>query len=846
MMKRIKYIIAFASVILAAGACTKENIDTGGQGGGDAGINLKGSATRNAPGYGIYLRAFYDDSGEVGDLYIDKSEMKVKPDGGFHLLKPGEEKEFYSVDAKPYYPFRDTTVRLFAYSGRLSTVASRPNDMVLVAGSNETNDLVLSNYGRAFMDGTPLEPNIAYEGKGTPGSSKSPARTLHFRHVMTKLTVEVKDYAADPPTVTPTLKELKLESVGVGGYYSLMAKAPDITKSKDELLAANMLATFYDPTLYVLKTGVNYLVPVGADIARKGKIKSLKLDDYVATTADLENLEIVALGEDPDGNLTTESRLLPGYAYKLTITVGRLGILGITLKQEDWIPKEIESEVDYEPNLVWLNLGNYDAVSETAVKSHNNIERLVLYTSDKEMKDTSGREIYIVQDGSGEMRFVDDDSLVPLDVKMPSIPGTVRQYIGEGSIDKYPYADDPKYGEDMPKMRFVTYPNETDLNVLTSRFLVDSVSIYTHGGLLITYPVIRVFNPATRTIALPLSCAGMRLQDWTDPCDLVNNTEDNPFLVQTMMHMINLQKDIDAAGTEPRYFKQTNDIDLDAMNLMEPEYRFKGLSELYGGYDGNYKYIAGIDAQANGLCEINYGVIKNIHMLTGVFNAGDEGSLSEVYAGSICAINKGVVIGCINETRMNGEAISGNSVIGGICGLNEGWVIGCLNTGNIHYGKIIGGIVGHNAAVFGPAGESGPKNLRKGAVAACINVGDISFYENDGAFTIDLAGGIVGECDIPDDPTAVDAFRNNYWLVGTAQAAPGEASSAIGTPEANIYAIECAALDPTEMRNGVVIKLNDELDDLQSDPDTPRAWSGLYKFELERFMQSTWPAPVMK
>lgn len=782
-MNRIKYSVVLALSLFFWGGCSKNDMhyeDDGER----VEIGLSGAATRNAAGNNIYLYGFFTQGhlGSLVDFSNEYTNLQVLVDGGL----TDQEKDIKPKAGTKYYPFGNKPIRLFACTGAANKSGGEYY-MSLNAGYTASEDAVLSNYGRAYTDATPLPPNTAYEGMGTPGSSKAPARMLQFRHVMTQLNVAIELLASDPPTTTPSSVQFTIEDVIQKGNYRIAAKDPRHVSPPETPEMASTVNT----SLFTIKKGMNYLVPTGVDLSGKA-LKSLKIDDYTATAEDL--LAFVINPDTDSPNPGSSFELYPGYAYKLTFKIGRLGLQGIKLEQVDWVKQEIKDPgISFEPKVLAMTLGDYDGTTTEAVKNRDNVERVVLHTNEN---------------------------------------NEPRQYTGEAKIVN---------GE--VEVHFVKLPpSHTD---------VELISIHTPKGLLLHFPHDpsnpAEYDPFTKTISLDLSRGGMRPMKPGNPM-----TADNPYLITTPLQFINIQKDLDALAGNDIFLKQVADVDFDLLNLIGHERYFIGFDEFRGVYDGGRHYIAGIDLEAPGLFEINRGTIKNLHLVTGVIKAfksgyDNNGVDGKEYAGSICAVNRGTIIGCINEVRINNSETDadGNLIacmegsIGGICGVNdvEGRVIACLNSGTIRHGVENGGIVGRNL------------NPLPGAVVACVNIGDIGHHVDKNP----CVGGIAGSSVPAQDPQDY-LFNTCYWLVGTAQEKPGQAEVAVGGqylfnqvagdfPLTSLYG--CDDLDPNEMRSDEIRnKLNGVLNDASV---TGTDWSGRYEFKLlPNETGTTWPTPIQK
>lgn len=197
-------------------------------------------------------------------------------------------------------------------------------------------------------------------------------------------------------------------------------------------------------------------------------------------------------------------------------------------------------------------------------------------------------------------------------------------------------------------------------------------------------------------------------------------------------------------------------------------------------------------------------------------------SAGTTYAGSICAVNNGLIYACINEASL----FDAPATVGGICGLNgpTGRIIACLNTGNIRAGTILGGICGEN------------QNTEKQAVAACLSTGNLA---DDSSPVI---GGIIGKT----SDSSQEVISTCFWLEGTIGNGAGTACG-----EGTVNMEDTSYVDASKMRNGldygeidpddrIVTRLNTEISSIS-------AISGDYIYVFDEVVTGiTWPMPYDK
>lgn len=362
MKNNIKYLIV-CGIILLTSACTDdEKIAV--EPGKDA-IQLSAKMLRSdgVNGDNVYFTATLDN--EPSKIYI--KEMLIN----FADPLSATPTDIIFPLTTPFYPLQNNAIRIFAYSGK-----SKGWDMVIKAGNGATYDAVLSNQGYNVNDLINMSP----EGTGTFGSSTFQAKLLQFRHVMTQVIVDVvvDETVTTPVDPKPSSIQFTMDGVVASGQYGIKSIAPqDIDYSNPTDLNAVDKATTTSGT-YTLQKGINYLVPNGENLEGK-KLTSLKIDDYTATPADLNGFTIAT-----DGG-TKGFYLLPGFSYHLTFKVRRLEIVSITLKKINWIAKEVDDNVSYDPQHLIVDLGadyNSDPVSKIVLHTTNNKQYVGESTTD--------------------------------------------------------------------------------------------------------------------------------------------------------------------------------------------------------------------------------------------------------------------------------------------------------------------------------------------------------------------------------------------------------------------------------------------------------------------------------
>ena len=314
----------------------------------------------------IYVKAFYVNS---PNIYFDETLASISEG-----LSTTTTSSIKFPGASPYYPFEDGEINIIAYSGK-----APEGKMYLTAGTGIANDAILSNYGKRTNDTDDVDANrTKYEPLGTQGSSSNPADILQFRHVMTQLIV---DTIIDQNSHVDRLPE-KIHFTLKGNGVVKTGRYP-VRVSENE--ADGQQAINLSNDSYSIQLGTNYLVPSGADLFGV-PMQTLTIDDYSASGNELSGYTI---GSD-DG--LTSMELRPGYSYRLTLKISRLGLTGINLTKSDWVPTQTNGNLGITPYNLDLNLGNYDAS-----QSIDTISRVVLMANNKQ---------YVGKSIGGKIQFV--------------------------------------------------------------------------------------------------------------------------------------------------------------------------------------------------------------------------------------------------------------------------------------------------------------------------------------------------------------------------------------------------------------------------------------------------------
>lgn len=614
MLKHI-YKGIFGVLLIGFAACSTEQLEEdNGLTPGTTPIQMMGAVTRagdtngNLDGYaGLYLSAKIDPATD----YFTNNAITVASSEATKSV----------LDVHMYYPLdKDKIISLYGHSGEVTD-----GNISLTSGTAATNDALISN-------GT--------DGSGTAGSVNSPVSMLTFRHVMTKVTVKVVIDDNDMQEAKPTNIQIGFDDskVAGSGKYALTAttdaNATDISGSY---------------TLEGSADGIdNYLVPTGETLSEAaGFIKSLKIDDYTATAADLTNLIIPQA--DLGGTLS-DLILKPGLAYTLTFKIKRLKVVGIALTMKEWDIKTGDGEWGYDPYKVKMNVtGGYSNSDDKL------ISKIVLH--------------YTPSSGQSE----------------------TYQYIGTGVADgKDSYA------------HFVTLPKTDKMTDGTLK-----ADLYTRNGLLIVGHEVK-FKEVDTSFDINLGSNGMVVKDGyhqvTTPLQFYNMMS-NPEAGTKYRLTENIDINSLPLAITPTAFPAGAELDGNGKSILHLKLKGTGLFTTNNGTLKNiHSSFCSIDATESGdiyvggLCSINNGTIE------GCINEADIKTSELQIAGGICGKNdtNGTVLACLNTGN-----IPAGDKIGGICGENAnpaaGAITACISAGmlhgssNHHVDSDIGGICGYQS-----------------------------------------------------------------------------------------------------------------------------------------------------
>lgn len=617
-----KYTTALLGSLVLLSGCTKDKND--GPSGQEVPIDISGVTLKNdgVHGSNIYLKAYYASGGS--QVYLNETQITF-PAG---LSTNPTQASF--PGATPFYPLDFRPIRMYAYSGKADG-----NNMVVVPGNTAAYDAVLSNYGEGF-DGT-----ITDEGNGTHGSVTQPAKTLHFRHVMTQVNVKLVVDLTEPGGVVdpvPNSIQFTMDAAVGKGHFPIQSESP--TSATDNT-PSKMAQPIAGANPYVLQKGINYLVATGQELVGQA-FKSLKIDDYTADPiSDLPGLTV----QPDNASLNPTMMLLPGYAYDLTIRVRRLQVTGITLSQIDWIPQEVSGEVTYAPHPLTITTNAYQNTGE------QEITKVVLHAGGLE---------YVGQiPGTGQS---------PRFVTLPAA-NTVTQaelYTAEGMLLSTP---------------ITTQYNGTNLDMST---LSAQGMLPVGAG---AYD--RINNPYLITTAVQfMNAANDVTLSYRQGVDIDLND----------LNLVASGRIFNGfPGTYTGIFDGNGHyiagLDIQAMGLFDqvgPTGVLRNIRLFTGMMDASEQTYAG------GICGINEGTI--VACINNVRVDTPTTATPGLIAGGICGQNTstGTILACLNTGN-----IPVGATAGGICGDNQNTAVGaiaaCVNAGTVNSEATnLGGICGQS------------------------------------------------------------------------------------------------------------------------------------------------------
>ena len=508
-----------------------------------------------------------------------------------------------------YYPLGKTAINLFAHTGAAATNGEIPltsgtsqwaNDVLLGKGSNESGTVI-------------------------SGYSEDPIKYITFKHLMTKvdIKIEVDGSVENQQPRTLSLKLSNAAALNRGTYNMFTGVATSTAGSGD----------------YTLGVGTQYLLPSGAKLndAASRVFSYVKIDDYVATAADLDGINIPQAEKDNGvgGTVKSDFVLQPGLSYTLTFHIKRLQLIGLTLTLNDWATSSTSGNWGYDPYRPKVTVeGGYTNASANLIK------KMVL-------KHTNG--------------------------------GSTYQYIGSSEVD----------GSNT-FMKFVTLPKNLDTATgLTADLYTDSglliknvaITYDTTNGLAFTLdPNGLVQKGAYYEVGTPLQFALLMKSPEAKEYRLINDIDmNNSPLTYT-----------------PEAFLSGATLDGNGFSILHFQTAGNGLVTTNRGILRNVRIDSGkikpatTTGYVGGICAENLGTIEAC-----VNEADIEAGTAQI-AGGICGVNQaaGRVLACLSTGN-----ILNATTVGGICGENlsttAGAITACISTGSLNKAATnLGGICG--------------------------------------------------------------------------------------------------------------------------------------------------------
>lgn len=529
----------------------------------------------------------------------------------------------YKLNTDVYYPVGNKEIKLYAHTGQQAN-----GKIALTAGTDKAkNDILISN---TKVNGT--------EGAGTAGTANANVDLLTFSHAMTKVEVAF-DIADDVQDTKPSSIELTFtgNKVVKEGQYEL-AKA-----------FADGAVTTPNKSDYVLKKGINYLVANGETLSEGKFIKSLKIDDYTATTEDCAALTV------PKADLNgTESDFIlkPGLAYTLTFKIKRLKVMEITLKMKEWDIISGDGTWGCDPYQVAMDFtGGYNNTGANA------ISKMVFHYTPQ----TSANSYqYIAKVENGTAEFL-------------TLPADMTQ----GTLTADLYTTNGLLIQD---------------HQITYTAAVSGSDIQKFGISLGANGMVKDNADGFYEVGTPLQFYNMMTNPGTD----AGAAADKQY---------KLIKNIDISHLPltftPPTFPKDAVLDGNGHSILHLEQQGNGLFAVNNGTLRNLQLSfssikATKDTYAGGICTVNNGKIE------GCINEADVITTNDQIAGGICGLNKGTILACLNTGN-----VPNGAEIGGICGENASSqadaIKACINAGMLHgssnHGVTsnIGGICGYQS-----------------------------------------------------------------------------------------------------------------------------------------------------
>lgn len=603
-----------ALLLSVLAACSNEQLENDNLTPGNTPVELIGALTR-ATGDGQLIN--------TGNPLADYYTQNVK---FFLTARTASEKTYFAnmamtigknissgrneLASSVYYPLGKTAINLFAHTGAAATNGEIP----LTAGTSQwSNDILLGNGSNE-------------SGTIISGYSEDPIKYITFKHLMTKVDIKI-EVDGSVENQQPSTLALKLSnSAGLNkGTYNMFTGAVTKTASSGD---------------FTLGVGTQYLIPTGAKLndAASRVFSYVKIDDYVATAADLDGINIPQAEKDngAGGAVKSDFVLQPGLSYTLTFRIKRLQLIGLTLTLNDWETTSTSGNWGYDPYKPKVTVaGGYDNTSTNLIK------KMVL-------KHTNS--------------------------------GNTYQYIGSAEVN----------GADT-FMKFVTLPK----NLESATGL--TADLYTDNGLLIKN--VAITYDATTGFAFTLDSNGM--VEKSGYYEVGTPLQFSLLMKKPQTKEYRLINDIDMNNNPlaftPSEFPNGATLNGNGFSILHFQTTGNGLITTNQGTlrnvridSGKIKPAISATGYVGGICAINMGTIE------ACVNEADIEAGTAQTAGGICGVNQsaGLILACLST----GNVLNATTV-GGICGENlnpaTGAITACISTGSLNKAATnLGGICG--------------------------------------------------------------------------------------------------------------------------------------------------------
>lgn len=503
----------------------------------------------------LHLMAKLEDNGKI---YMEQKAISISTLGETASTIVFDDNSTFN------YPLADKAVRLFGYTG----VADASGNISLAAGK----DILLSNGDQSQDDGS-----------GTKGSSKDIAKSLLFRHIMTQVKIVVKETGDtnNKPVSTPTSFKIKFAGVPSKGSYPITGIS---TTSATGLSSDSWELAMSEADIKNADGKIFYLIPTGKTLSGEKKVSSLVIDDYEATQADRDKLNIQKLNTD---NLSTDLKLLPGLSYTLTFTIERLKVTSVTFTQVPWVAKDINNgDVAYKPQELTMVLGDYDA---------DPISKVILHTHDG-----GDAKQYVGNCKVDNGQYIGQFVLLP---QASAVADSVHLYTNKGLLVSVPLTDNNN--------KF-----DSNSNTLTVALSKGGMRIDTNGNYLIESPV-QFMN------------IGKDLANTANYKQMIDIFMDRIIGNESMASLGSFEGTYNGDG------KRIANLNLKGCGLFtENKGTLKNIRISSGNITASGDYVGAI-------CGSNTGTIEAC-----INEAQIQGATKSV--GGICGNNAGTIVGCIN------------------------------------------------------------------------------------------------------------------------------------------------------------------------------------------------------